>query len=232
MSKDKDIKLYFSRAEIIIFLISISLIIASFFIFEGTDYLSLLASILGVICLIFCAKGNPIGQMLVIIFGLIYAYISFGFSYYGEMLTYGCMTVPMAILSLISWLRNPYKGNHSEVEVSSVSAKEIPIIAVLTIAVTAVMFYLLKTFGTANLIPSTISVFTSFIAVYLTFRRSPLFALAYAVNDVVLVVLWVLASFENSSYVAVATCFAVFLLNDIYGFVNWRRIQKRQTDQS
>lgn len=231
MKKVKANPLYFSLLEIVIMVVSTALIIFSFLIFDGTDYLNLFTSILGVVSLIFCAKGNPVGQILIIIFGCIYAYISFSFSYYGEMITYAGMTVPMAVLSLISWLKNPHNGNRSEVEVSSLSKKEIPFMLALSLAVTAGMYFVLKAFGTANLFISTVSVLTSFIAVYLTFRRSPYYALAYAANDVVLVVLWVLASFENSSYVSVATCFGVFLINDIYGFINWKRIQKRQSSE-
>lgn len=51
------------------------------------------------------------------------------------------------------------------------------------------LYFILRAFNTANIIPGTISVTTSFVAVYLTFRRSPYFALAYAANDVVLIVL-------------------------------------------
>lgn len=232
MSKIKRLMLYISPIEWALLFGSLGLILLSFLLFGGEDYLSLFASMLGVISLILCAKGNPIGQMLVIIFGLIYAYISYTFSYFGELITYGLMTVPMAVLSLISWLKNPHKGNHSEVEISAVSKREIPLIAVLSIGVTVAMYFALRYLGTANLLLSTFSVFTSFIAVYLTYRRSPYFALAYAVNDVVLVSLWVLASFRDSSYVAVATCFGVFLINDIYGFINWQRIKKRQTDDA
>ena len=70
---------------------------------------------------------------------------------------------------------------------------------------------------------------TSFIAVYLTFRRSPYFALGYAANDVVLIVLWSLAAAENISYISVLICFIMFLINDVYGFFNWRRMQKIQS---
>ena len=223
---------YFTNFEKILWLSSVALITTFFFLFSQSGILSLIASLIGTTALIFCAKGNPIGQMLIIIFGLIYAYISYTFSYFGELITYGLMTVPMAVLSLISWLKNPHKGNHSEVEISAVTKREIPLIAVLSIGVTVAMYFALRYLGTANLLLSTFSVFTSFIAVYLTYRRSPYFALAYAVNDVVLVSLWVLASFEDSSYVAVATCFGVFLINDIYGFINWQRIKKRQTDDA
>ena len=52
-------------------------------------------------------------------------------------------------------------------------------------AVTAGFYFILKFFNTANIVPSTISVKKSFLAVYLTFRRSPYFSLAYAANDIV-----------------------------------------------
>ena len=63
---------------------------------------------------------------------------------------------------------------------------------------------------------------------YLTFRRSPYFALAYAMNDLVLIVLWALASIEDKSYFSVVICFVVFFVNDMYGFISWRRMAKRQ----
>ncbi|MDD4415074.1 MAG: nicotinamide mononucleotide transporter, partial [Oscillospiraceae bacterium] len=69
---------------------------------------------------------------------------------------------------------------------------------------------------------------TSFLAVYLTFRRSPHYALAYAANDIVLIVLWVLASMSDITYLSVVICFAMFLVNDIYGFINWSKMHKRQ----
>jgi hypothetical protein len=48
-------------------------------------------------------------------------------------------------------------------------------------------------------------------------------------NDLVLIILWLLASLEDSSYVPMLTCFAVFLVNDIYGFINWNRLMKQQS---
>ena len=98
----------------------------------------------------------------------------------------------------------------------------------LTFVVTIAFYFILKYFNTSNLIPSTLSVTTSFIAVYLTFRRSPYFALAYAMNDLVLIVLWVLASITDVSYLSVVICFIVFFVNDMYGFINWKKMEKNQ----
>ncbi len=219
---------YFSKFEIGLWLSSVLIILGTFVVFEEKDYLTLIASLIGATFLILNAKGNPLGQFLTIVFSFIYGIISYRFSYYGEMITYLCMSMPIAFIALISWIKNPYKGKKSEVKVNHISKKEIVLMLCITIAVTIVFYFILKYLNTSNLIPSTLSVTTSFLASYLTFRRSPYFALAYAANDLVLIVLWVLASFTDNSYISVMICFIVFFVNDMYGYVSWKRMEIRQ----
>lgn len=219
---------YFTKGEITLWFISVVLIVTSFFTFDRENSSTLIASLIGVTSLIFNAKGNPLGQLLMIVFSAFYGVISFTFSYYGEMITYLGMTAPMAVFALVSWLKNPYNGNKTEVKVNRIKRKEIAFMFVLTAVVTVAFYFILKAFNTANLVPSTLSVTTSFIAVYLTARRSAFFAVAYALNDIVLIVLWVAAAFSDLSYLSVAICFIMFLANDIYSFINWRKMQKRQ----
>ena len=224
----KNILKRFSVGELALWCSSVMLIVVFFLIFDRSSYLSLAASLIGVTSLIFCAKGDPIGQVLMIVFSLLYGFISLTFSYYGEMITYLGMSLPMAVFSLVSWVKNPYKGNKSEVKVSRLSLRAVTVISLLVVAVTVAFYFILGAFDTANLIPSTLSVATSFLAAALTFKRSPWYALAYAMNDVVLIVLWSLAMLSDPSYISVTVCFAVFLVNDLYGFVNWRKMAKRQ----
>ncbi len=224
----KKLTAYFSKSELILWGGSVGLILVSFLIFDRVNFMTLAASLIGVTSLIFNAKGNPFGQALMIVFSLLYGAISYTFSYFGEMITYLGMTGPMALFALIAWLRNPYKGNHAEVAVNRIGKWESMFMYVLTAVVTVVFYFILDHFNTANMIPSTISVTTSFIAVYLTLRRSPYFALAYATNDVVLIVLWILAARENIRYLSVIICFVMFLVNDLYGFFNWKRMEQRQ----
>lgn len=221
-------KKYFSKGELLLWISSMSFIIIAFLLFDRVKYFNLIASLIGVTSLIFAAKGNPVSQVLMIIFSIIYGVISFSFSYYGEMITYLGMTLPMAVISLVSWLKNPYNSNKSQVKVNIISKTEILLALALTAIVTAVFYFVLRELNTANLFFSTVSVATSFFAVYLTFRRSPLFALAYAANDVVLIVLWVMATIENVSFVSVVICFIVFFVNDIYGFISWQKMRKIQ----
>ena len=220
---------YFSKMELILWSVSVIFIIVSFCVFDRESYLTLIASLIGVTSLIFNAKGNPIGQALMIAFSLLYGIISYTFAYYGEMITYLGMTMPMAAFALIAWLKNPYKGNRAEVKVNSIGKVEQLLMWLLSLIVTAAFYFILKYFNTANIIPSTISVTTSFLAVYLTFRRCPTFALAYAANDIVLIVLWVLASLADIRYISVVVCFVAFLFNDIYGYISWQRMKRRQS---
>lgn len=228
----KHIKEYFSKSEIMLWSISALLVLISFLVFDRSNYLTLCASMIGVTYLIFNAKGNPIGQVLVIAFSLLYGIISYRFSYFGEMITYLGMTMPMAVFALISWLKNPFNGNRAEVRVSSISKAETAFMSVLAIMITIPFYLILQTFHTVNIIPSTLSVTTSFLAVYLTFRRSPFYAVAYSANDIVLIILWIMASTTDIRYVSVVVCFGVFLINDIYSFFSWNNMKERQANKS
>lgn len=160
---------YFSTFEKMLWLVSFIAVVSSFLIFDRENWLNLVASVIGVTFLIFLAKGNPIGQFLTIVFSILYAIISYSFAYYGEMITYLGMTAPMALLALIAWLRHPFQGNKAEVEVNSISKKEVVFMFGLTAVVTAIFYFILSALGNANIVPSTISVTTSFLASYLTF---------------------------------------------------------------
>ena len=228
MKKLRALGRYFTVGEWLLWGISAVAIVVSFCHFDRESYLTLAASLIGVTSLIFAAKGNPVSQVLMVVFSILYGIISYTFAYYGEMITYLGMTMPMAVLALISWLKNPFEGNRSEVKVNAISKKEVAFMWVLAAVVTVAFYFILRFFHTANLLPSTLSVTTSFVAVYLTFRRSPYYALAYAANDVVLIVLWVMAALSEVWYISVAVCFVAFLVNDLYGFLSWRKMGKRQ----
>lgn len=210
-----------------LWLTSLVVVSLSFLLVPRKDLLTLTSSLIGVTALIFVAKGYVIGQILTVVFSLFYGIVSFYFQYYGEMITYLGMTTPVALCAVISWLRHPYKKT-AEVKVHRMTGGQVAVMWILSALVTALFYLVLRWLGTANLLFSTISVTTSFLASYLTFMRSPYYAVAYAANDVVLIVLWVLAALEDPSYVPMIFCFAMFFVNDLYGFIQWRRMQRRQ----
>lgn len=216
-----------TRFELVLWLSSVAVVIGSFILSGGEGILTTIASLIGVTALIFIAKGYVIGQVLTVVFSVFYGIISFYFAYYGEMITYLCMSAPAAAITVVEWLRNPYEGT-KEVKVSHLTKKRVALMIVFAVVTTVAFYFILGALGNANLIISTISVTTSFLASFLTFCRSPYYALAYAANDVVLIILWILATIESITYLPMVFCFVMFLANDVYGFYSWKRMQKRQ----
>ncbi len=206
---------------------SILVVAGTYFLFQSGDLLSLIASLIGVTALIFVAKGHVLGQALTIVFAVFYGVISVSIRYYGEAITYLCMTAPMALVALITWLRNPYKDS-AEVTVNRLNGKQWATMLILSALTTAAFYFILRAMGNAALVVSTLSITTSFAASWLTAMRSPYYALAYALNDLVLIVLWVIAAMSDISSVPMVACFVMFFANDLYGFINWRKMEKRQ----
>ena len=62
----KKLTTYFSKGELTLWGSSAGLILISFFLFDRVNFMTLAASLIGTTSLIFNAKGNPIGQALML----------------------------------------------------------------------------------------------------------------------------------------------------------------------
>ena len=211
-----------NKFEICLWIISAVVVTLSFLVAVKKDYMTLTASLIGVTALIFMAKGDVLGQLLSVFFAVFYAIVSYKFRYFGEMITYLGMTAPSALIAVITWLKNPYA--EKQVRVSRVTEKKVFWILVLSIPVTILFDFILKAFGTSNLLVSTLSVTTSFLASMFSIFRSPYYAVAYALNDIVLIILWILASIADISFLPMVFCFLMVLINDLSAYYNWLKI--------
>lgn len=231
-AQEKDTKTYFGLTgfEAMLWLLSVLGIIIPNMILKTSDNVFIMTALIGVTALIFVAKGKAIGQILTIIFSVLYGVISYKQCYYGEMITYLGMTAPMAFLAWISWLRHP--DQKGVVKVAVLTVKQRLILVIGSVVVTLAFFVILKALGTASLLMSSLSITTSFIASYLTACRSRFYALAYALNDLVLIVLWSIVAIKEFSYLTMVICFVMFLLNDLYGLYNWKKMHKAQLSAS
>lgn len=216
--------------EWVIWLVSLAAVLASNLATGNVEPVTLCATVIGVTALIFIARGDVWGQILTVLFSILYSVTSWKFQYYGEIITYLGMSAPIAAASVVTWLRNPYERGKNEVKIAHLSGRGLFLLSVLTAAVTAAFYFILKALGTANLAVSTVSVTTSFLASVLMMLRNSYYAVAYAANDVVLIVLWILASFQDISYLPMVVNFLAFLVNDIYGFISWKQREKRQRE--
>lgn len=228
----KKIFAYFTKFEWGLLVGSIAMLTFAFVINPNKDVLTFVGSLIGAVALVFLAKANITGQVLTIVFSTLYGIVSFKNHYYGEVITYVCMTMPSNIVSIVTWLKHPFQGQQTQVEIAEVGAKKTIAILAVSAVVTVAFYFVLKALGTASLIVSTISIFTSTVAVLFGIFRSKYYAIGYATNDVVLIVLWVIATIKDSSNLCMVLCFVVFLVSDLYAFVNWTKLQKQQKELS
>ena len=208
--------------------ISMLIVTVSNLVGGSFDVLTLAATWVGITSLIFAAKGNVWAQFLMVAFSILYGIISFRFRDWGEMITYLGMTLPMAVWSAVTWLRNPSAGSKSEVAIRKLEKKHFLFLLVLSIVVTGAFYFILRWLETPNIVFSTLSVTTSFLAASLTMLRSSYYALGYAANDLVLIVLWGLAAAKDPVYIPVIINFMIFFMNDMYGFISWKKRERTQ----
>ncbi len=174
------------------------------------------------------AKGKNLGQIFGVLITILYSIVSFKNKFYGEVMIYLIIMLPMYIVGIFSWIRHQNEKTDS-VEVNIISRKEWFIVAFIFVGVFAGIYHILKVFNTNELIVSTISVLASLFACYLQIRRSRFSFGFYMINDIVLMVLWGIPVLKGSLFLL-----PMFLdptinfINDSYGFYNWKKLEKMQ----
>lgn len=212
----------FDKKDWILWIGSLVIVLVSNIFSPQFNILIMIAALIGVTSLIFAAKGNGWAQVLIVIFSILYGIISFRYRYWGEMITYLGMTMPMGVWSAIVWFTHPSEAKSNQVKISLMNRKKWVLLYITSILVTIGFYFILDYFKTPNMLFSTLSITTSFIAASLTILRSSYYALFYAMNDIVLIVLWVLATIKQPVYFPVIINFVIFLINDLYGFISWK----------
>lgn len=180
----------------------------------------------------FIAKGMVIGNILGIGQCVLYSVISYFNNFYGEMILCLCITLPIYIASICTWLKNLRKSEKVVKVNRMLSWKEwaisISIIACMTVGV----YFLLRVLNTANLIVSTINVGLNIISGYLLIRRSEINFIFYILNNIVSIVLWsTLIAGGALNNIPTLVLFVVFFILNVIGFINWVRLKKKQNKE-
>ena len=144
MSKLKQFFRSFTGFEWALWIGSVAVTVAAFLLTGNTQYYYLFGSVLGATALILVSKGNVAGQILVVFFSIFYAAVSYRLRYFGEMITYLGMSLPIAVVAVVTWLKNPFRGNKTEVTVNHISASEYVLLVLGGIAVTVAFYFILR----------------------------------------------------------------------------------------
>lgn len=212
-------------AETVLYIAGLALIITMSIIFKAS-WISAITGLFGLTCVLFTAKGKVVGIFFTWGMIVFYSILSFKNKYYGEVFINLFMMFPMTIISLVEWIK--HLGKDYVVKVNSITKKELAIVCSVAVIAFVVFYFILRALGTSQLIFSTISIVTSVLATYFQSRRSKYGFLSFLFNDAVLCVLWALATVEDIKNISMLTAVALYVICDIYGFISWGVMQKKQ----
>lgn len=215
-----------TRFEKILIFVSIVLVSISGIITKS-EILTILTSLFSIICALTQAKGKVISQFIGVVVIILYSILSFKNQYYGEVIIYVLVLLPMYIIGIYSWITNK-NDDTNEVNQANLQKKEWIILFLLNILLFGILYFILKCFNTSQLIVSTLSMLASLMANYLIVRRNKYSFLFYIINDIILTILWGIPVLQgNLTLVPILIEPILLLISDSYGWKNWNNNAKK-----
>ncbi|MDP8099015.1 nicotinamide riboside transporter PnuC [Pasteurella atlantica] len=191
------------------------------FILQPDTLLGMIAGISGIICVVFVGKGKISNYFFGLIFAYSYFYVSLGNNYLGEMNTTLYVYIPAQFIGYFLWKENMQNNQGGD---ETVIAKALDLkgwtILITSVAVGSLCFIsALKYFGgsAAGLDGvTTILVVAAQLLMVLRYREQ--WALWIIIN-ILSIILWV-------DTAAMYLMYGAYLLNSLYGYYNWTKLQK------
>lgn len=210
--------------EFIFLIVGVTIETVLFIVF-GNKWYGLVYTLLYFLTALLMAKRKRACCLIGIISTGFYAMVAYYQRYYGEMIVALLFTLPLMIFTLITWSTNKDELKPKDVKPNTGQMRtELIVLALSQVVMSVGYYFLLRVFNTDNLILSVLSVAVSFVASWLTMRRSNYMFIAYVINDIVLIILW-LSPLVCGDFSIIPIVFGQFLLliNDAYGFIVWTR---------
>ncbi len=192
--------------------------------------LTIFCSLFGIVGVFFIAKGMLVGQFISIVYGTLYATMSYFNHLYGEMIVTLAVTVPMYVATIITWIKNSSKTDKVVKINKKLSVLEWCLMFVIACGLGVGIYYMLRAFNTANLIISTFSVVALCMAGYLVVRRCEYNFIFYILSNIIGICLWMFTIIKenNITYIPTIILFCVLLFLNIFGMITWIKIKHIQ----
>ena len=187
------------------------------------ELLSIIVAFLGIFSALCQTKGLVLGQFFGVILAILYSYISYINRYYGEIMVYLLMVLPMYIIGIYTWSKNR-DWKTEKLKQSDIKLREWLFLFILNVILFIGLYILLKYFNTNQLFISTLSMNLNLSATYLLIRRSRYCFIVYLFNALILLLLWGLPVINgNIMFLPMVFDAGLLIVNNIYGMIKWTR---------
>lgn len=208
------------------------------FIYQPDTWIATIAAISGILCVVFVGKGKISNYFFGLISVSLYAYISYTFQLYGEMMLNLLVYVPVQFIGFYFWRKNMTSENTvnnagvQEVIAKALTAKQWVIVAISTLIGTFLYIELLKYLGSALAVLDGATVVISIVAqILMVLRYREQWALWIIVN-IMTIALWTAMYFQNGeTSLPLLVMYVMYLCNSIYGYYNWIKLHRNHQQE-
>jgi nicotinamide mononucleotide transporter len=196
---------------------------------DWSTVLSIVTCLTGLWCVILVAKGRIFNYYLGIVNVLGYAWISYQYQLYGEVMLNAGYFLPMQFVGLWIWMKNRNTAVKDAVIVKFLSFLGRAWWA--TLSALALTVYAIILDGMGDPLPwlDSASTVLSIIAMILMAWRYMEQWILWIVVDIVSVIMWYLTIDANGARdIAMLVMWSAYLINAVYGFIMWIKMYQRQ----
>ncbi len=187
--------------------------------------IALISGVTGIIGVVLCAKGKISTYFYATINVALYAWICFQNGLYGEVMLNAFYFIPMNIVGFMLW--NKKKDDDGNVEAKALTKKQLIILSVGLFVAIVLYYQLLKSLGGNLQLIDSITTVTSVMALLLQVLRYKEQWLIWILVNLVSIVMWVMLLNTSEGSISMIVMWAAYLINSIYGYINWNKLNKK-----
>ena len=201
-----------------------------FFIWQDS-WIGLIASLTGMLCVVLTAKAKISSFYFGLINILAYSYVAYQSRYFGDVMLNMLYFLPMTFVGIYFWKRNLKNNKKGEVIVKSLNwAKRFIWFGSSIVILTFYGLILTLIKGTLPFVDSATTVF-SIIAIIMLNKRLTEQWIFWIIVDVLSIIMWAYIFITSGGDVSMLVMWSAFLVNAMYGYYNWRKLEKKQNDK-
>jgi nicotinamide mononucleotide transporter len=210
--------------------ITIFTVINIYLFFAWKDsVIGLITSLSGMLCVILVAKGKIFNYYPGIINVVLYAYLSYSQSFYGEVGLNLLYFLPMQFIGLYLWKKHQSEQTESsDVHVNTLSKRALLAWTGVILFSTIVLGFILDRMGGAQPFVDSITTILQIVAQIFMIKRLVEQWITCIFVNIFSIILWFTAFMSTGNDVTILIMWIAYLVNSLYGYINWRKIYKTQ----
>lgn len=208
--------------------------ISLLFLIENS-LIGVIASISGMLCVLLVAKGKISNFFFGIIQAITYGYVAYTYGLFGESTLNWFFFLPLQFLGIYLWSKNRVTDKESEtgedVVIKTLNMKQWLIMSTVIVVAIALYAMFLSNIGGSSVGLDSATNVLSIAAQILMLRRFAEQWLMWILINILSITMWAISlASQDGGDISMLVMWSAFLLNSVYGYINWRKISKAQKE--